>query len=424
MADDEFGFPQEILEQISPEAVARSEFRGELLEFVTPEQEEFLSDAVNIADALALNIPSEAARLVASGFRNECLSVRLPGIPGAEYIATAADWWAQQAVDFFGGPVEAVGNVNERINSSIQETLGIPGAGPHPADGRPRARAGLAPGPDGFLVQVPNWQDIFQFNNDAVFDDRSRQQRALDFQEALRRSPTPPALQEVGELLTTLDDVQDEAATLAVVLMIAEKLAGRAIPGVGWVATAADALNVIYALASPATGSGLPGRRSKRAAVEKAKQSSGGLAGRLDEMRRTGSLKIGVSDLLQGLQATDSVFGTGIQLGSIFGFLQDSFWGLLRGAEFQARGPIWDPLGFTEAGRQACYRSPSLDQIHPRAYLWASNTALSLWSKVGRVMPYLDVFGEQALASVLTGMRMSEQVLGPWLRSGPTDMMA
>lgn len=386
--------------------------------WLTSGVKDLLSNASNIFDVVVDGSAEGAARLIAAAQRPECLSVRLPGIPGAEYFATAADWWAEQAVDAFGRPVRAAGQVNESINASIQNSLGIPG-GPDPADStRPKARAGLAPGPDGFLVKVPDWRDIFQLQNDPVFGSDDKAQRTADAREALERSPTPPALVEVGELLTTLDDIQDEAATLAIVLMIAEKLAGRAIPGVGWVATAADALNVIYALSSKATGSSLPGRRGKRAAVDKAKASSGGLTSRLEEMRRSGSLKIGIGDILQGLQATDSMFGVGIQIGGIMGFLQDSFWGGVRGAEFEARGPIWDPLGFTEYGRSACYRSPSIDEIHPRAYFAMSHTALSVWKKAARVMPYIDLLGENALASMLTGLRMSEQVLGPWLRSG------
>lgn len=413
-----FGFPSELEEQISPFAIATSKLRGTAQEFLSPDILEQVEQASDLGDVLSLGLSDDVMRIAAGAFRSECLSVRLPGIPGGEYIAEAGNWWAQKFADVFGKPVKAVGNANERINGNIQELLGIPGADPHPEDERPRARGGLAAGDDGFLVKVPGWQDIFQMNNDSVFDERSKQQRAIDMSEQLRRSPTPPALQEVGELLTTLDDLQDEAATLAVVLMIAEKLAGRAIPGVGLVATAADALNIIYAVSSTATGSSLPGKRGKRQAVDKAKSSSGGLAGRFEEFRRSGSLKVGIGDLLQGLQATDSVFGTGIQLGGIFGFLQDLAWGSIRGAEVEAQGPIWDPLGFSEAGRKACYRSPSLDQIHPRAYFALSNIALGVWSKAARVAPYLDVFGEQALASTLVGMRLSEQVLGPWLRSG------
>lgn len=377
-----------------------------------------LESSSSVFEASVSGVTEGAARVVAAAQRPECLSVRLPGIPGAEYFAEAANWWAEQAVDAFGNPVRAAGQVNESINSTIQDSLGIPRS-PAPADaGRPKARAGLAPGEDGFLVKVPDWRDIFQLQNDPVFGSDDKAQRTADAREALERSPTPPALVEVGELLTTLDDIQDEAATLAIVLMIAEKLAGRAIPGVGWVATAADAINVIYALSSKATGSSLPGRRGKRAATDKARASSGGLSARLEELRRSGDLKIGIGDILQGLQATDSMFGVGIEIGAIMGFLQDAFWGGIRGAEFEARGPVWDPLGFTEYGRNACYRSPSIDQIHPRAYFAMSHTALSVWKKAARVMPYIDILGEHALASTLTGLRLSEQVLAPWLRSG------
>ena len=413
---------------------------GSFYDFINPEHQDFLSFAADVVVSPPAGLAEDVARVVAGGFRNECLSVRVPGVPFGEYVATAADWWAEQAVTAFGQPVRAAGQVNDSIGYQIQNLLGIPGK-PNPADaGRPRARAGMNPEAGGFLVQVPGWMDIFQFNNDAVFSERSKQQRAIDYAENLQRSPTPPSLQEVGELLTTLDDIQDETATLAVVLMLAEKLAGRSIPGVGWVATAADALNVIQALSSKATGSSLPGRAGKRRAAGKAQQTRDGYGGRLDNARRTraidqamdaaigprlpqieaprAGLKIGWGDALQALQASDSMFGTGVQIGAVMGFMQDAFWTGIRGGEFRAAGPVWDPLGFTEQGRHACYRSPTLDQIHPQAHFVLSNIALSVWKKAARVMPYLDVFGEQALASTLTGLRLSEQVLGPWLRSG------
>lgn len=415
---EEFGFPPEILAQVPIEQVDQGWFDGSYTDFLTPDQESYLQTAVDVGDSMLFGIPGEATRLVAAGFRNECLSVRTPGIPGAEYLAEAADWWGEKAVDYFGAPVEVAGQVNDSINSTIQNALGIPGAPTSPTEDRPHLRSQVGEPNEGYLVQVPNWQDIFQFNNNSVFNERSKQQRAVDFAEQLERSPTPASLNEVAKLLTVLDDIQDEAATLALVLMLAEKLAGRRIPGVGQVAFAADALSIIYGLSNVVTGSGLPGRASKRRAHEKGKQTRNGYRGVLDRFRQTGSLKIGVGDILQGLQATDSMFGVGIQIGGVMGFLQDAFWGGVRGAEFRAAGPIWDPLGFTEAGRSACYRSPSLDQIHPKAYFAMANSALSVWSKASRAMPFIDVLGEHALASTLVGLRLSEQVLGPWLRSG------
>jgi hypothetical protein len=417
-APESFDFPAEVVAQVEVPIVPASDPFAYVSDPFPVDAWNTLSMIPDWAANVAEGAYDEAARVVASGFRNECLSVRLPGIPGAEYIASAADWWAGKAIDAFGKPVQKLGDVNDQVNYSVQQALGIPGAVDPRFISKFPARPGLAPGPDGFLVRVPNWQDIFTFNNDEIFDPRSKTMRTQEHHEELARSPTPPNLADVGVLLTMLDDVQDEASTLAIVLMIAEKVAGRTIPGVGWVATAADALSIIYALSNAATGSGMPGRAGKRRAHEKGKHTSKGMAGRLEEFRRSGKLKIGVGDLLQGLQASDSMFGVGIQIGGVMGFLQDAFWGGIRGAEFEARGPLWDPMGFTEYGRNACYRSPSLDQIHPKAYFMMANTALSVWKKASRVMPYLDVLGEHVLASTLTGLRNAETVLGPWLRSG------
>lgn len=360
----------------------------------------------------------EWLRRAAEGVRAECLSVRLPGLPFGEYLATAADWWGQQINDWFGGTVRSVGLANDRVGCAIQEAIGVDVPGGCASLDKPSRPLSSRSGTDDFLVKVPNWEDIFIWNNDRVLDPRDRRARLQDHLEQLQRSPVPLGLREVGELLTTLDDVQDEASTLAVALMIVEKLAGRAIPGVGQVALVADALNVIGEIARPATGSGLPGRRGKRHVNEKAKQSGKGYAGRVDELRRLDKLRIGIGDVLQGLQATESLFGFGVQLGPIFGFLQDAFWGVVRGAEFQFAGPIWDPFGFSEANRRACFRSPRLDQIQPKAYDVLAYESLALWSKAGRILPWVDVLGEQALASVLIGLRMAEQVLGPWLRAG------
>lgn len=415
---EEFGFPPEILRQVEPVDIEAPDPFGPAADFSTPDVWEAMSTVFFLPAVIGEGIYDETARVLAGGMRDECLTVRVPGIPGGEYIAEAADWWAGQAVDYFGRPVKALGAANEAMTSGVQNALGIPGA-PTPSDeNRPHARPGLAPGEDGFLVKVPGWQDIFQFNNDSIFYDRDKQARMADEKADLLRSPTPPNLQEIGTLLTMLDDVQDEAATLAIVLMIAQKVAGRAIPGIGWVATASDALSIIYALSSAATGSGMPGKGGKRRAHEKGKHTRNGMRGKWDELRRTGKLKVGVGDILQALQASDSMFGVGIQLGGIMGFLQDSFWGGIRGAEFEARGPLWDPLGFTQYGRSRCYNSPTLEQIHPRANLMMSHTALSVWKKAARVMPYIDLVGENALASTLTGLSLAEQVLGPWLRSG------
>ncbi len=382
----------------------------------------------------------DLARVVAGGFRGECLQVRAPGIPFGEHIARAAGWWAEQASGFLKPFATPVRREHERVTRKIQEFLGLPVGGLLETDSRPRFGGFTGPPSDGFLVEVPGFQDVFTFNNQFIFDERSGQQRTLDFRDSLSRSPTPPSFREVAEILTTLDDIQDEAAILATVLGVVERVAGRAIPGVGAVALVADALNVVGAIVRPGTLSGLPGKQGKRVVLDKGRALRNGYAGRIEEARRfrdldqrargrvgprldpvrapRGDFRVGVGDLLQGLQATDSIFGTGIQLGGIMGFLQDAFWGVVRGATFQASGPVWDPLGLTDAGRDACFRSPSLGVVQPQAYFLLANEALALWSHAARIFPWVDRLGEQALASGLIGMRLAENVLGPWLRKG------
>ena len=360
----------------------------------------------------------EIARVVASGFRGECLSVRTTPLPFGEYLSSAAGWWGDRIASFVRTPFREIRNVHERVTCEIQDFIGLDVPGGCVVDDRPRYRPRLGPLEDDFLVQVPDWQDIFLFDNERVFSDRSRQQRSLDYRDALERSPVPPSIRELAEVITTIDDIQDEAATLATLMLVVEKTGGRRIPGIGAVALAADALNVVSALSRPLFGAGLPGRTGKRNVTDKARATRNGYRGRVTELRRTGRLRIGFGDVIQGLQASESLFGAGIQIGSIFGFLQDATFGLLRGAEFRFRGPISDPLGFSQAGRDACYRSPRLEFVHPDAYTVAANTSLALWSNLGRVMPYVDVLGEHFLASALVGMRLAEGVLGSWLRSG------
>ncbi len=403
--------------------------------------QDLVETAGDLYDAfLGVSPIAELARITAAGFRGECLQVRLPGIPFGEHIARGAAWWADQAAGFLTPVADPVRREHERITTDLQEFLGIPNRGFVEFETKPRFAGFTGPPNDGFLVEVPGWQDIFKFNNEFVFDQRSRRARALDYADSLRRSPTPPSFTEIAQVLTTLDDIQDEAAALTTVLAVVERVGGRRIPGLGQIALVADALDLVSAVARPGTLSSLPGTGGKRRVLDKVRTTRKGYAARVEEARRfrqldqraqgrvgrrlpqarapRGDFRVGAGDLLQGLQATESLFGVGIQLGPVVGFLQDAFWGGVRGATFQAAGPIWDPLGFTEAGQRACTRSPDVALVNPRAYYYLANEALSLWSKAGRVMPWIDVLGEHALASVLVGLRAAENVLGPWLRKG------
>ncbi len=209
-----------------------------------------------------------------------------------------------------------------------------------------------------FFVRLPGWDDIIHLTPTALRDPEEvkaeRQQRAID---ALR-SPSPDVVEHFSRIGQEIDNVQDALVTLSVLGRVAAKVTGRAIPGVGAIATAADALNMmnIFYPRIPSVGA-LPalthvtegGRRLRRwAASPSRKRELGQLMGlatglyrsRLADTVRTGRIGFGWGEALQVLQTTDQLAGFGVSLGPIFGAATDTFFGLIRGARFDVSGPI------------------------------------------------------------------------------------
>lgn len=228
------------------------------------------------------------------------------------------------------------------------------------------ARAGqLAPQ---FRVRLPGWEDILHVIPESALsaDERAARQRERFF--LLRDSPVPGVVGDFARIGQEIDNVQDALVTLSVGGRVATKLAGRAIPGVGWVATAADVLNVLNAFypnnvaggvkAATRVAESARGVGGKYVLSKEAKRQMGvvftGQGGtyrqRLAETLQTGKIGFGWGEGLQILQTTDQLFGVGLQLGPIFGAMTDTFFGALRGAEFDVTAPYkatFDPLEWT-----------------------------------------------------------------------------
>lgn len=361
---------------------------------------------------MALAPRTYTAAAQALGYSTECLTVRLPSILAP--VEWVAGTWLSPVVDADFAPgwlpdliaegAEWASSQFVRLWRGAEDVVGWKDAPRPPLAGSMASRD--------FLVRVPGWQDFIQIGGRSYFDERSAEQQRADYFEALRRSPVPPSVREAGEILTEIDNVQDATATLAASLMLAEKLAGRAIPGVGQVALAADALNVLQWVSAPfSPGVPIPGRGRKRGAQERAKHSGGGYSQRLKDLRRTGKFSIGAGDVLQALQTTDELFGVGLQLGQVMGFLQDALFGTIRGAEFVFPGPWNDPLNFDQA---ACTRSPALT-VHGAATARVLRLeALRLWAAAARVAPWIGELPESAGASVLVGSRLAADALFGW----------
>lgn len=209
-----------------------------------------------------------------------------------------------------------------------------------------------------FEVILPGWSDIIHVSSDASLspEERSveRQRRAA----SLSRSPSPEIVRDFSKIGTAIDDIQDGLVTLSVLGRVASKIVGRSIPGFGFIATAADALNVFNQLypnaavrsavgAADRAGARLSGRKRylasksvKRALGLDASQSLGTYARRVEEALKTGKVGFGLGEALQVAQTSDQLFGVGLSLGPIFGAMQDSFFGLLRGARFDVSGVL------------------------------------------------------------------------------------
>ena len=374
----------------------------------------------------------------ALGFSDRCLTVRVPSIfegtertvgavvdalgfeppaPGwlPDFVSDSVGWWAGELASAFREPAGIAERWNTRVGTGVRDALGLEVEDAFDF-GPPRPPAAASYAADDYLVRIPAWQDVVQIGGRSYFDASSQQQQWLDYQEALERSPVPPSVRELGEILTTLDDIQDETATLAAALMLIEKAAGRAIPGVGWVVGAADGLNALQAvIGRAAVAPAATGRGGKRAIESRAAHSGQGYTQRLEELRRSGRLGLGVGDALQALQATDSLTGYGIQIGGLFGALIDGLFGAVQGAEFRFPGPWNDPFNFDQ---QPCSRSPGLASFGPATARVLRLQALRLWSQAARVSPWLGELPESALASTLVGTRLAVDVLFEWGLAG------
>lgn len=156
---------------------------------------------------------------------------------------------------------------------------------------------------------------------------KEKQKRRARF-EAMLASPTPVAITNIGSVMTAIDDAQDGLSTLAVIGQVAKRVAprvlGKLLTGpVGVVTVAADILNLVQAVPqqclSPLTGKRIKDRfadsspKTKKARVRTAPKLNNGLPGK--------------GDIIQGLQATEQVFGFGISLGPLMGLGLDILFG-------------------------------------------------------------------------------------------------
>ncbi len=192
------------------------------------------------------------------------------------------------------------------------------------------------------VVAKADWSEFYQRRNKGTLDqwgDQSKRkeiQRRVDYYQAMAASPTPEIVKAIGAGMTFMDDVQD---LLSTALVLSRPLWKRAIsssplvglklvPWLGALLTINDLLNLFQALwMSLSCGS-----VGKKRAWGIVSPLNIGKFARIYRVSKFLDGKPGITDLIQGLQATDTLFGTGLQLGSLMGLVTDSFWGRVKAA--------------------------------------------------------------------------------------------
>jgi len=169
----------------------------------------------------------------------------------------------------------------------------------------------------------------------------------------IKESPTPDWVKKLQRWAKTTDDIQDFIVTAEVAgklavraakrwaPKLAAKVLGRAIPGLGWVLLANDALNLATTILSLPSGASGAKRIAEAILGSKLKN----LKGRYKFAKKIGELSTTWREWIQVAQASEEITGVGLRLGAVMGFLSDCFWGIWKGAELH--GP-WEKPGTLE----------------------------------------------------------------------------
>jgi len=157
--------------------------------------------------------------------------------------------------------------------------------------------------------------------------------------EMLRASPTPEVVKSITKIITAIDDTEDLLSTALVLGKIlvkkapwlAARLGTRFIPILGWILTVRDLMevgNIVWR--------SLPcGRKGKGQMKDMVEPWNITKKGRMKRVAKFLARKPGIPELIEAAQATETLFGTGIQIGPIFGLLYDFVFGAIRAAAGQ-----------------------------------------------------------------------------------------
>ncbi len=186
-----------------------------------------------------------------------------------------------------------------------------------------------------FVVRPPGWEQFIKI--DPILgtseEEKVAKRKALAIQ--ISSSPTPEVAKNLAWLLTKIDDVQDGFVTLSVATRIAARFLPKVIPVAGWVATAADVLNLAEIVLRP----WMVVAKMKNETEDAGKLVPDTYRRRLAKQVATGKLRVGWGEVFQILQTSANLVDVGIEIGAGFGYATDLAFGLIRGADIVFSAP-------------------------------------------------------------------------------------
>jgi hypothetical protein len=164
-------------------------------------------------------------------------------------------------------------------------------------------------------------------------------QRKRDKYLSMLADPSPKIARDAAAVLTALDDIQDAISTIACIAMVGAVIAGgpvaAAVAGpVGLILGASTLLNLINPMshlrrAGTSIGAG---RGAKKKVEELTDKNPFTKKGRVKIAKNIKKFRPTVGNAIEALQTTDQIFGFGISIGPIMGFVQGAISGAIRKA--------------------------------------------------------------------------------------------
>lgn len=188
-----------------------------------------------------------------------------------------------------------------------------------------------------YTVDIPGLTDVFRVPLPGVDEQELARQRAVRI--ATSNSAMPEPLEWASSVVQVLDDAEDMLSVgLALSKPLLKRLPSRLIPGLGWLLLGKDLIELLNNYMALATGT--LEKLDYREDARKRKDGRKANIRRADDFLNGKTNKLGF--ILDAGQVLQNFTGYGIALGSVEGFVQDSFWSAIRdpsGRRTEIRGP-------------------------------------------------------------------------------------